>query len=156
MDDVGLFSEDFAEASLLLRPRFEYRKVGDLEGANALTVRARSGLLLGKGAPVSLFAQVEATKALIDDYQSNPLGGPQTQPFNPGYSVIGDPEHEELNQLWAKINPIEGFAAACLAADAECSACPLGLDECMPSVSMRSSSVTGQLTRLSVLSTCSQ
>ena len=75
VDDVGLFSEDFAEASLLLRPRFEYRKVGDLEGANALTVRARSGLLLGKGAPVSLFAEVEATKALIDDCQSNPLGG---------------------------------------------------------------------------------
>ena len=111
LDDIGLFSEDFAEASLLLRPRFEYRKVGDLEGANALTVRARPSLLLGKGAPVSLFAEVEATKALIDDYQSNPLGGPQTQPFNPGYSVIADPEHEELNQLWAKINPIGGFGA---------------------------------------------
>ena len=38
LDDIGLFSEDFAEASLLLRPRFEYRKVGDLEGANALRV----------------------------------------------------------------------------------------------------------------------
>ena len=111
LDDIGLFSEDFAEASLMLRPRFEYRKVGSLEGANALTLRAKPGLLLGKGAPITLFGQLEATKAIIDDYQSNPLGAPVTQPFNPGYSVIGDPEHEEVNQLWAKINPIGGFGA---------------------------------------------
>ena len=84
LDDIGLFSEDFAEASLMLRPRFEYRKVGSLEGANALTLRAKPGLLLGKGAPITLFGQLEATKAIIDDYQSNPLGAPVTQPFNPG------------------------------------------------------------------------
>ena len=78
------------------------------EGSSALTVRARPSLLLGKGAPVSLFAEVEATRALVDDYQSNPLGGPQTEPFNPGYTVIGDPEHEEVNQLYATLNAIEG------------------------------------------------
>ena len=107
LESIGL-SEDFAEASIMIRPRFEYREMDGREGSSALTVRARPSLLLGKGAPVSLFAEVEATRALVDDYQSNPLGGPQTEPFNPGYTVIGDPEHEEVNQLYATLNAIEG------------------------------------------------
>ena len=107
LESIGL-SEDFVEASIMIRPRFEYREIDGREGSSALTVRARPSLLLGKGAPVSLFAEVEATRALVDDYQSNPLGGPQTEPFNPGYTVIGDPEHEEVNQLYATLNAIEG------------------------------------------------
>ena len=107
LEGIGL-SEDFVEAGLMIRPRFEYREMDGLKASSALTVRARPSLRLGKGAPLSIFAEVEATRALVDDYQSNPLGGPQTKPFNPGYTVIGDPEHEEVNQLYANLNFIEG------------------------------------------------
>ena len=107
LEGIGL-SEDFVEAGLMIRPRFEYREMDGLKASSALTVRARPSLRLGKGAPLSIFAEVEATRALVDDYQSNPLGGPQTKPFNPGYTVIGDPEHEEVNQLYATLNFIEG------------------------------------------------
>ena len=107
LEGIGL-SEDFVEAGLMIRPRFEYREMDGLKASSALTVRARPSLRLGKGAPLSIFAEVEATRALVDDYQSNPLGGPQTKPFNPGYTVIGDPEHEEVNQLYATLNFSEG------------------------------------------------
>ena len=110
MDDIGL-SNDFADISIMARPRFEYREVDGLEGSESVTFRLRPGIMLGKGGPISLFADVEIIEALVDDYQSNPLGGPQTEPFNPGYTPIGDPEFQELNQLWAKFDLVDNFSA---------------------------------------------
>ena len=110
LDDIGL-TNDFAEISIMARPRFEYREVDGLEGSESGTFRIRPGIMLGKGGPISLFADVEIVEALIDDYQSNPLGGPQTEPFNPGYTPIGDPEFQELNQLWAKFDLVDNFSA---------------------------------------------
>ena len=110
LDDIGL-TNDFAEISIMARPRFEYREVDGLEGSESGTFRIRPGIMLGKGGPISLFAEAEIVEALIDDYQSNPLGGPQTEPFNPGYTPIGDPEFQELNQLWAKFDLVDNFSA---------------------------------------------
>ena len=110
LDDIGL-TNDFAEISIMARPRFEYREVDGLEGSESGTFRIRPGIMLGKGGPISLFADVEIVEALIDDYQSNPLGGPQTEPFNPGFTPIGDPEFQELNQLWAKFDLVDNFSA---------------------------------------------
>ena len=110
LDDAGL-SNDFADISIMARPRFEYREVDGLEGSESVTFRLRPGIMLGKGGPISLFADVEIIEALVDDYQSNPLGGPQTEPFNPGYTPIGDPEFQELNQLWAKFDLVDDFSA---------------------------------------------
>ncbi|OUU87964.1 MAG: hypothetical protein CBC36_06230 [Verrucomicrobiaceae bacterium TMED76] len=109
-DDIGL-SNDFADISIMARPRFEFREIDGLEGSEAFTFRVRPSIMLGKGGPISLFADVEIIEALLDDYQSNPLGGPQTEPFNAGYTPIGDPEFQELNQLWAKFDLVEGFSA---------------------------------------------
>ena len=38
LDDVGL-SNDFADISIMARPRFEYREVDGLEGSESVTFR---------------------------------------------------------------------------------------------------------------------
>ena len=62
LDDIGL-TNDFAEISIMARPRFEYREVDGLEGSESGTFRIRPGIMLGKGGPISLFAEAEIVEA---------------------------------------------------------------------------------------------
>ncbi|BDS06952.1 hypothetical protein NT6N_19920 [Oceaniferula spumae] len=86
--------------SLESRLRYEMRNEQGLDNSHALTLRARPGLQIGRDTGFSAFIQSEHTLALIDDYQ---VGTPQSarfDPYVPGNTVIGDPENNELNQLY--------------------------------------------------------
>lgn len=82
-----------------LRTRYEHREIDGLDAANAITARAHLGLTLGTFNGFSAFGEVEATTALLDDYD----GGPgATTPNNPGQTDIADPENVELNRAWVQ------------------------------------------------------
>ena len=82
--------------SLDVRTRYEYRDAEGKDSSHALTVRARAGLLLGDFYGFSGFAELEATEALVDDYNAG--GG--ADPSNDSRTTISDPENAELNRAW--------------------------------------------------------
>lgn len=104
VDDLS-FVEQHAEPwvtpSLDLRLRYEFREVDPFDPSHAATARARFGLLTREVAGFSLFGELEATEALIDDYRSNPADA-STSPFVANNTVIADPENFELNQGWLR------------------------------------------------------
>ncbi len=91
---------DWLTFSLESRLRYELRNQQGLDNSHAMTLRARPGIKIGPDTGLSAFIQSEHTIALIDDYQ---VGTPQAMrfdPFTPGNTPIGDPENNELNQLY--------------------------------------------------------
>lgn len=104
---VAPTSEPDAIANLLtptidLRTRYEFRDQQGSDASHALTVRARVGLLLGDLHGISVFGEAEGTRALIDDYRSNPAGQSDVDPYERNNTVIGDPENLELNRAWVR------------------------------------------------------
>ena len=85
--------------SLDLRTRYEYRDQDGFDDANSVTARARLGLLLGTWKGFSAFGEIEATTALVDDFDAGPGN---TSPNNPGTTNISDPENVELNRAWVQ------------------------------------------------------
>ncbi|MGJ8724973.1 MAG: alginate export family protein [Roseibacillus sp.] len=101
--------------SVNLNTRYEFREVDGLDPSNALTARARVGLLLGDFGGFSAFAEGEFTGAGVADYSSNPLpsGNPfsrSTYPYVSGNTPIGDPQNAELNRAWVQYKQ-DGFLA---------------------------------------------
>ncbi|WP_200390768.1 alginate export family protein [Roseibacillus ishigakijimensis] len=88
--------------SVDFQTRYEFRDQSGLDASNALTARARVGLLLGDFGGFSAFAEGEFTGALANDYRSNPTGSDTTYPYVEGNTVIGDPQNAELNQAWVQ------------------------------------------------------
>ena len=83
--------------SLDLRTRYEYRNDDRFDDANSVTARARVGLTLGTFNGFSAFGEIEATAALLDDYDAGPG---DTTPNEPTKTQIADPENIELNRAW--------------------------------------------------------
>jgi hypothetical protein len=96
--------------SLDLRTRYEYRDQDGSQSANALTGRARAGLLLGDFGGFSAFGELEATAVAVSDYRSNPTGDQSTYPYEANETVIADPRNFELNRAWLQYEN-EGFLA---------------------------------------------
>ncbi len=88
-----------------IRTRYEFRSQDGLEDANALTARARLGLNIGDFNGFSAFAELEATTALVDDFDAGPGN---TTPNSPGQTAIADPENAELNQAYLQYKQ-DGF-----------------------------------------------
>ncbi len=82
------------------RLRYEFRDQQGLQSSNALTTRLRPGLKTKKYGGFSLFAEGEFSYALVDDFRSTPTRTAVADPFEPGHTVIADPETEELNQAY--------------------------------------------------------
>lgn len=77
--------------------RHEFRDQDGFDSSNALTARARLGLTLGEFHGFSAFGEIEATRALVRDFDVN---GTSTSPNNPGDTIIADPDNEEFNRFW--------------------------------------------------------
>lgn len=80
------------------RLRYEFREQDGRDESNALTARARLGLLLGENNGFSAFGEIEGTYAALDDYNAG--GG--ADPVEIGNTGIADPENFELNRAWAQ------------------------------------------------------
>ena len=93
-----------------LRVRYESRDLDGLDPSNSITARGRLGLTLGDFNGFSAFGEIEATTALVDDFQSNPAGQAGVTPFVPNNTVISDPESVELNRAWIQYKG-NGFLA---------------------------------------------
>lgn len=98
---------DWLSFGLNGRLRYEFRDqntgVGDHRASQAGTIRVRPSITITPVDSLSLFAESEHTYAFIDDYQANPLNQPDFGPTDSTTrSVIGDPENNELNQLFVK------------------------------------------------------
>ncbi|MFC5049325.1 hypothetical protein ACFPK9_01645 [Rubritalea spongiae] len=97
--------EDWFKFSVDARARIEQRNVGggpNSENSWAGTFRIRPGFYLGKAEGFAGFVETEHTLAFIDDYQ---VGTPQSANFSPyeaNNTAIGDPENNELNQLYGQ------------------------------------------------------
>lgn len=89
-----------------IRTRYEYREMDMYDASHALTARARVGLLAGDFNGFSAFGEIEATYALVDDYQAGGGADPMV-PFN---TSINDPENVELNRAWLQYKA-NGFTA---------------------------------------------
>lgn len=96
--------------SVDINTRYEFREVDGLDPSNALTARARVGLLLGDFGGFSAFAEGEFTGAGVTDYRSNPTGSDSTYPYVVGNTPIGDPQNAELNRAWVQYER-DGFLA---------------------------------------------
>jgi hypothetical protein len=81
-----------------IRARHEFREEDLLDPSHALTARARVGLLAGAWHGFSAMGELEATGALVDDYNAG--GG--AEPVVPGNTDIQDPENFELNRAWVQ------------------------------------------------------
>lgn len=96
------------EAKLYGDFRLRYESVSQdnsLSDADALTLRARLGYSTETVNGFSAVIEGEATVELIDDFSVPPAG------VRPGeYSVIADPESEEIDQAYVKYSA-EGFTA---------------------------------------------
>ena len=88
--------------TLDLNVRYEFREQHGFDPSNALTARARVGLLLGDFGGFSAFAEGEFTGAGVTDYRSNPTANQSTYPFEENNTVIGDPQNAELNRALVK------------------------------------------------------
>lgn len=84
--------------------RYEFRNQEDLDAANALTARARVGLLLGDFGGFSAFGELETTVVAVNDFQTTD----STFPTRPGKTAIDDPRNFELNRAWVEYKK-EGF-----------------------------------------------
>jgi len=84
--------------SLDLRTRYEFRDQEGLDPSHAFTVRARVGLLLGDFHGFSTFAELEATGAVVNDYNA----GAGASPKDDSNTTISDPENSELNRAWVQ------------------------------------------------------
>lgn len=94
--------EDWFKFSVDARARIEQRNIQGLDNSWAGTFRIRPGFYLGKQEGFAGFVETEHTLSFIDDYQ---VGTPQSSklsPYTPGNTPIGDPENNELNQLYGQ------------------------------------------------------
>lgn len=95
-DSLGTW---FSEGSvkLLMNPRYEYAKVGNLEESNAVTLKTLLSFSTADWSGFSGTVEFTDTHALdYDDYNAAGLNG------QPGKSVVADPETTELNQFFLK------------------------------------------------------
>ena len=90
---------DWLTPSIDIRTRYEYRNQEGLDSSNSVTARARLGLTLGEFNGFSAFGELEATTALVDDFDAGPGN---TTPNNPTKTQIADPENVELNRAWVQ------------------------------------------------------
>ena len=80
---------------LNVRARYEFADVGNLQTANAYTVRTRLGYTTDFFEGFRASAQLEANLALDNDsYNAAGLNG------QPGRAIVADPEDGEANQFW--------------------------------------------------------
>lgn len=94
--------DDWFKFSFNARARIEQRHEQGKDNSWAGTVRIRPGLMVGKEEGLSAFIESEHTLAFIDDYQ---VGTPQSSslsPYKANNTAIGDPENNELNQLYGQ------------------------------------------------------
>ena len=90
------------------RTRYEFRDEETFQASHAFTIRGRLGLEIGSFNGFSAYIEGESTRALVDDFASNPLPnglqspGGLTDPFEFGNTFIGDPNNAELNQAYLK------------------------------------------------------
>ncbi len=90
-------SGDWIKPIVDIRTRYEYGDFSNRQASNAATVRARLGFQTKAWNGLSLLADSDITRALVDDYSG---GAPGADPFDAKKTPIGDPETTELNQLY--------------------------------------------------------
>ncbi|MDX1497411.1 MAG: hypothetical protein R3352_07640, partial [Salinisphaeraceae bacterium] len=90
-------ASEYGEFDADLRLRYEsVEQDNALKDATANTLHGRFGFTSNSWNDLSFAIQAEAVTALgSEDYNSGPDGNGNTE-----YSVIPDPEGEEINQLW--------------------------------------------------------
>ena len=85
--------------SVDIRTRYEFREQDGFDASNSVTARGRVGLTLGDFNGFSAFGEIEATTALVDDFDAGPGN---TTPNEPDQTQIADPENVELNRAWVQ------------------------------------------------------
>lgn len=100
-------AEQWITPTLDIRSRYEFGDIDGLDVSHAWTFRERLGLKTMAWNGFSAFIEGEFSQAAIDDYNG---GAPLADPAVPGNTIIGDPETNELNQLYLQYEGYDNVA----------------------------------------------
>jgi hypothetical protein len=95
--------------TLDIRARYEFADIDRLDPSNAFTTRERVGLKTTDWNGFSALVEGEFSQAIVDKYNG---GAPGADPFNPGDSLIADPQTNELNQGYLQYSGYDNVVRA--------------------------------------------